>query len=229
MPETVSKWFAATFSAIAIGAVSLPAAAQKEIRGGKWEGSVQVKYSDSQDIHGSNGSEGNIDETYGFGLGFAYNFNDHLSLGGDFSWSRPDYTATVTPAAGNGGSAYTVSGSMDVFTAHAVATWNLLARPFTPFVSAGIGGTFIDTNIPSGVPSNVCWYDPWWGYYCGTTSAPTHNETYFSYNVGAGLRWDSRENWFVRGLVAQQWLDVGGSVGSPDMTQIRLDIGLRFR
>jgi opacity protein-like surface antigen len=229
MARNLPGWFSGACAAIAIGIISSPAAAQKEVRGGKWEGSVQLKYTDSKDIHGSSGSEANIDDAYALGLGFAYNFNDHLSLGGDFSWSQPDYTATVTPAAGNGNNAYTVSGTMEVFTAHAVATWNLFARPFTPFVSAGIGGVFVDTNIPSGPPVDVCWYDPWWGYYCGTTSAPTHNKTYFSYNAGAGLRWDSKDNWFVRGLVAQQWMDVGGDVGSPSMAQVRLDFGLRFR
>lgn len=228
MPGTIAGRFARILAIIAIGAISLPAAAKKEIRGGKWEGSVQVKYTDSKDIHGASGSEATIDETYGLGLGFAYNFNDNFSLGGDFSWSRPDYTATVTPAAGNGGSAYTVSGSMEVFTAHAVATWNLFARPFTPFVSGGVGGTFIDTNVPSGPPVNVCWYDPWWGYYCDS-SVPTRNETYFSYNVGAGLRWDAKENLFLRAMVAEQWIDVGGDVGAPSMMQVRLDIGLRFR
>lgn len=213
---------------LAAGAFCLPAAAQNTDRAGKWEATVQVKYSDSRDIHGSNGSEATIDETYGFGLGFAYNYNDHFSLGGDFAWSRPDYTTMVTPAAGNANSSYKVNGSMETFSAHAVATWNLFARPFTPFVSAGVGGTWVDTNVPSGPPTSYCWYDPWWGYYCDT-STPTHSDSYFSYNVGAGLRWDSRENIFLRAMVAEQWLDVGGSVGSPSMTQVRVDLGFRFR
>ncbi len=228
MPATGSGWIAGIFDAIARGAIALPAAAQSTDRAGMWEATVQVKYSDSRDIHGSNGSEATIDETYGFGLGFAYNFNEHFSLGGDFAWSRPDYTTTVTPAAGNGNSSYKVNGSMESFSAHAVATWNLFATPFTPFVSAGVCGTWIDTNIPSGPPTSYCWYDPWWGYYCDT-STPTHSDSYFSYNVGAGLRWDSKNNMFLRALVAEQWLDVGGSVGSPSMTQVRLDLGFRFR
>ena len=141
--------------AIAFATLAINAPGQVTDRAGKWEGTVQLKYSDSTNLHGSNGSEANIDSTYGFGLGFAYNFNDHFALGGDFAWSQPDYTATVVPAAGNGNAAYTVSGTMETVSTHLVATWNILAQPLTPFVSAGIGGTWVDTNIPSGPPVNV--------------------------------------------------------------------------
>ena len=172
--------------AIALATLAINAPAQVANRAGKWEATVQLKYINSTDFRQSNGSEATIDNTNGFGLGFAYNLNDHFSLGGDFAWSQPDYTATVTPAVGNGNAAYTVSGEMETFSTHLVATWNILARAFTPFVSAGIGGTWVDTNIPSGPPVSLCWYDPWWGYYCGTDT-PTHNDTYFSYNAAAGF------------------------------------------
>jgi hypothetical protein len=42
------------------------------------------------------------------------------------------------------------------------------------------------------------------------------------------VRWDSPGSLFLRGLVSRQWLDVGGSTGSPAFTQIRVDIGARF-
>ena len=213
--------------AFAFATLAVQAQAQFTDRSGKWEGTVQLKYSDSATIHGNSGSEARIDGTYGLGFGFAYNFNDHFSLGGDFAWSNPDYKTTVTPAVGNGNAAYTVSGTMQTASTHAVATWNILAQPLTPFLSAGVGGTWVDTNIPSGPPVGVCWYDPWWGYYCGST-VPTHSGTYFSYNAAAGIRWDSRQNWFVRGLVGEQWLDVGKGVGTVSTTQYRMDLGFRF-
>jgi opacity protein-like surface antigen len=211
----------------ALSTFALNAQAQLTERAGKWEGTLQVKYSDSTTIDGDTGSEAKIDGDFGVGFGFAYNFNDRLSLGGDFAWSQPDYRATVTPAAGNGGSTYTVSGTLQTGSAHAVLTWNLLARDFTPFIAGGAGATWVDTNIPSGPPVNVCWYDPWWGYYCGST-VPTQSGTYFSYNAQIGLRWDSKNKWFARGVVAEQWIDVGGAVGSPSTTQYRVDIGMRF-
>jgi len=212
---------------IAMAMLAVQAQAQHSDRAGKWEGTLQLRYSDSADIHGSTGSQATIDSDYGFGLGFAYNFNDHLSLGGDFAWSQPDYKATVVPAAGNGNSAYTVNGTMETASTHAVVTWNFLAKALTPFVSAGVGGTWVNTNIPAGPPVNACWWDPWWGYYCAPVY-PTRSDTYFSYNAAVGMRWDSKENWFVRGLVGEQWLDVGGNVGTVSTTQYRLDLGYRF-
>lgn len=106
-------------------------------------------------------------------------------------------------------------------------TWNILASAFTPFVTAGVGATYGDTNVPNGAPSTVCWWDPWWGYYCGTT-VPTKSEIDLSYMAGAGLRWDARRSFFLRGFVARQWLQVGGSVGTPAVTQYRIDLGFRF-
>ncbi len=140
--------------AFTVATLAVQAQAQLTDRAGKWETTLQIRYSNSEDIQGSTGSRATIDSDSGFGLGFAYNFNDHLSLGADFAWSQPDYQATVTPAAGNVGPAYTVSGTLETFSTHAVVTWNLLARALTPFVSAGVGGTWVDTNIPDGPPVN---------------------------------------------------------------------------
>jgi hypothetical protein len=56
---------------------------------------------------------------------------------------------------------------------------------------------------------------------------PTHNSTSFSYNVGAGLRYDYGRAVF-RAVVNEQWIDFGGSYGSSSVTQFRFDIGTKF-
>ena len=86
---------------------------------------------------------------------------------------------------------------------------------------------FFDTNIPSGLPQNVCWFYPWVGQVC-TGVTPTYSTTRFSYNAGGGLRYNWGPNYFVRGLVNLQWIDFGGSYGTANLTQYRLDFGLRF-
>ena len=73
----------------------------------------------------------------------------------------------------------------------------------------------------------MCWWDPWWGYYCGST-VPTKSEDYWSYNVGAGMRWDAKGALFLRGMLSRQWVDVGGGLGKPDFTQARVEVGWRF-
>lgn len=195
-------------------------------RAGRWDFTLQPQYTDSTTVSGNNGSGATIQGAWGFGFGFAYNFDNHFALGGDFYWSNANYRSTAAPAVGNAGSAYTVSGNLVSNTLRMNGTWNLLPTSFTPFVSAGIGATYVDTNIPDGPPSNVCWWDPWWGYYCGSV-VPTKSNTYFSYNAGAGLRWDVNRAIFLRAVAVRQWIDVGGPVGSPAMDQYRIDIGFK--
>jgi opacity protein-like surface antigen len=196
-------------------------------RAGAWDFTLQPQYSGSASWSGGNASEAETDGGYGFGLGLAYNFSVHLSLGGDLQWNQTDYRATVTPDAGNPGSAFALSGELYTSSLRLNGTWNLLASAFTPFVTGGIGWTYVDTNIPDGPPGTVCWWDPWWGYYCGSY-VPTKTETYFTYSASAGLRWDFPQSFFLRALAARQWLDVGGDIGQPDVTQYRIDIGFRF-
>jgi opacity protein-like surface antigen len=194
-------------------------------RAGKWEGHFNVLYGDSQNVSSDRGSSADIDGDFGWGFGFGYNFNDHFALEGNFSWMNSDYSATIVPDAG--GSSQTINGTLETSTLAVNATYNLLARNLTPFVTGGIGSTWVDTNIPDGPATPVCWWDPWWGYYCAP-AYPTKSDNYFSYNAGVGVRWDSKGTLFLRGLVSQQWVDVGGGVGTPSFTQIRVDIGTRF-
>lgn len=211
-----------------LAALATGAAAQNApSRGGKWEFTLQPQYTHSQTFDTGNGTGGTVDSALGFGFGVAYNLNPHLSLGGDFFWSSASYTATVAGAGTNAGTNYTVQGTLESNTIRFNATWNFSASDFTPFAMAGIGSTYVDTNVPNGPPQNVCWYDPWWGYYCGTYM-PTRSAYYVSYSGGLGLRWEVDRNIFLRAVAIRQWLDVGGSLGQPYTDQYRFDVGFKF-
>jgi opacity protein-like surface antigen len=211
-----------------LAAYALGAAAQNSpSRGGKWEFTLQPQYTHSQSFDTGNGTGGQVDSALGFGFGFGYNLNNNLSLGGDLFWNSASYTATVAGAGTNAGNNYTVQGTLESSTIRFNATWNFLASDFTPFAMAGIGSTYIDTNVPNGPPQNVCWWDPWWGYYCGTYM-PTRSAYYVSYSGGLGLRWEVDRNIFVRAVAIRQWLDVGGSLGQPWTDQYRFDLGFKF-
>jgi hypothetical protein len=198
-------------------------------RAGKWDFTLQPQYTQGTDITGESGSTANIDSDYGFGFGFSYNLSDRFALGGDLAWSQADYQANVIgdPGSGNPTAGFSVNGELYTSTLRLNGTWHILPGPLTPFLMGGIGATYIDTNVPDGPPSSFCWWDPYWGYYCGTT-VPTKSDTFFSYMAGAGLRWDSPQSFFLRGMIAQQFLDVGGAVGTVDMTQYRIDLGFKF-
>ena len=213
---------------LVLAACATAAAAQNSPpRGGKWEFTLQPQYTHSQSFDSGNGSAGTVDSSLGFGFGVAYNLNNNFSLGGDFSWSQANYLATVAPAAGNGLGSYTVNGTLQSNTLRFNATWNFLPGDFTPFVSGGIGSTYIDTNIPTGPPQNLCWYDPWWGYYCGAY-VPTRTAYYVNYSAALGLRWEVDRNVFLRAVAIRQYLDVGGVLGTVWTDQYRFDVGFKF-
>ncbi len=196
-------------------------------RAGKWDFNLPLQYTDSTTLTGDMGSSADVDSAIGWGFGLGYNFNDHWALGFSFIFSEADYSATTVPDAGNPNSPFRISGTLETSTTSVNATYNFLARALTPFVTAGIGRTWVDTNIPDGPPGTVCWWDPWWGYYC-SSSVPTKSDSYWSYNVGAGIRWDAKGPYFLRGMLSRQWVDVGGGIGKPDFTQARVEVGIRF-
>ena len=209
-----------------MAAYAADAAAQSAQRAGKWEFLLTPQYTHSITFDTGNGSGGKVDSSLGFGFGLAYNLTNNLQVGGEFVWSTAAYTATVAPAAGNGGPAQTLSGTLEANTFRLNATWNFIANgAFTPFVTGGIGSTYIDTNIPYAGSAPVCWYDPWWGYYC---SQPTRTAYDVSYNAGLGVRWEIDRSVFLRGLVNRMWIDVGGALGTPWVDQYRFDIGFKF-
>lgn len=175
----------------------------------------------------SNGSSAETDNTIGYAFGFDYNFNENFALGGSFSWSNMDYDAKIVPASGNSSSPISLSGTMETNTIAINGTYNFLNKVVTPFVTGSMGATYIDTNVPNGPPVPVCWYDPWYGYYCGSV-VPTKDETDFSYGVGAGVRWDVTELFFMRGVVNKNWIQASGDIGTPGFLSYGLDLGLRF-
>lgn len=204
------------------------ASAQNQtLRAEHWDASFQVIYGESETVHSDNSASADIDSGTGWGFGFGYNVDDHWAVDFNATWREADYKATTTPQAGNGNGPQTFSGTLDTGTVAINGTYNFLARNLTPFVTGGIGATYVNTDIPDGLPVNVCWWDPWWGYYCGPV-VPTKSDTYFSYNAGVGVRWDSSQSLFMRGIVSQQWIDAGGAAGTPRFTQYRFEIGARF-
>ncbi len=99
-------------------------------------------------------------------LGSGYNFSDNLATNFGLQWAGVGYDAVVFP---EDSGVTTISGSYDACTLSANLIYNFTDNQLTPYVGAGIGWTWIDTNIPSGPPSTGCWWDPWWGYVCYTT------------------------------------------------------------
>jgi opacity protein-like surface antigen len=205
---------------------AVPALAQSSRRAEKNEIYIGPVFTDGKSYSFEGGTTARTSTGTGLNLGFARNFNEHLSAGVDLTWSEQDYRATVEARADTPSAPRQINGTLESSTLRFFGTYNILAKAFTPFVTGGLGWTYIDTNIPAGLPENVCWAYPWYGYYC-TSTVPTKSTTRFSYNAGAGLRLDAGRGVF-RFLVNSQWMDFGGSYGSSNVIQYRLDIGTKF-
>lgn len=212
-------------AAAAVLLASAPALAQSG-RAGSYEWYLGPVFTDGKNYAFEGGSSARTDTGYGLNFGFAKNYSAHLQAGIDFTWSEQDYRATVAASPATPNAPRQLNGQLETGTVRFFGTYNILPGNFTPFVTGGMGWTYIDTNIPSGLPENVCWAYPWYGYYC-TTYVPTQSTTRFSYNVGAGLRLDVGRGVY-RLLVNSQNADFGGTYGSTNVTQYRIDFGTKF-
>ena len=196
------------------------------LRSKRWEVLLAPQYTLSKNLGFDGGTTAKINDTWGFGLQVGYNFNEHWNLAGIFSWSNPDYQAVVQPAAGNASPARSISGTLQTNTFALGVTYNILAGPLTPYVDTNVGGTYVHTDIAAGPPVAGCYWDPWFGYICGTAQ-PTKSDTFLSYGIGGGLRWDINHYFLVRGGVRQQWIDLSNT-GTPGFWSFKLDLGFKF-
>lgn len=210
-------------TAIAIGALfSLSAQAE---RTDSWELSVQLLGSFHESSDGSNGSRVSIDPSAGIGFSGGYHFTEHFKLGAELSFMAPDYTATINV---DGGSRQKIDAEMDVFNGQIYGAWNFMEGPLTPYVRAGLGWTYIDSNIATTeVPVGVCWWDPWWGYIC-SGFYDTYDDTRFSYGGGLGLRYEVDRQFYVQGGLDHYEM-TGDKLGSsPDFGTWRVEFGWLF-
>ena len=195
-------------------------------RAGRSEIYLSPTFTDGKSYTFDGGSSVRTDTGFGLAMGYMYNVSNRVAFGGEFAWGDADYRATIQPGAGNTQSAYNYNSSLETWTVRFLGNYYFSDGNLAPYVSGGLGWTSIDTNIPAGVPQNVCWWYPWWGSYC-STYVPTKTSTEFSYNAAIGLRYDFG-NGFVRGQVGFQWIDFGGSYGTGQFTQYRIDFGTKF-
>ena len=214
-----------TVVALAVVLLAGATAADAQYREGRWEFSLGTFYQLGTEVEAENGSTIDTSDDFGFTLGGGYNFSDRLATTFAFQWAGVGYDATGMDEDGND---FDIRGKYDSFTLSANLVLNLADGPFVPYVGAGIGWTWIDTNIPSGPPTTGCWWDPWWGYVC-YSSYPTETTDAFSYQALLGIRYEfDNDSTFLRLGYTSQWMDFSSASGTPRFDVIVLDIGWMF-
>jgi len=193
-------------------------------RDGRWEGSVILAFQTGLDQDYENGSSLAIDSAAGWGLSFAWNWTENWNLSYRLVSASPKYTALVVPEETNivpqtfEHKASKISHQFNV-------TYNFRKNAFTPFVNAGIGWSKFDSNVPSSPPEVGCWWDPWWGYIC-VSDWKTYKVSKFSYNLGAGVRWDINNALYTKASYTREFLDVEN--GSIDFDMAIFEFGMMF-
>ena len=186
----------------------------------RWEISLSTRYTTSKDFAGDGGSSMSLDDDLGWGFGFAYNFNQHFNLGLLFGWRSIDYSATAIPEDPTE-DIIDYKGTLTTSNFGILGEYNVLKGKITPYVSGGLAWMHINSNILAGYSSG-CWYDPLWGYICGTYPV-TYGTNTTIYSLGIGGRFDVNESFFIKAGYEHGWLDLD-SYDSTDI--LRIDIGL---
>ena len=191
-------------------------------RAGRWDYSLQTRYIGSHSYDGEGGSEISFNGDLGWGFGFGYNLDDRFAIGGIFSWRSVNYTATGIRE-GEPNTPFEYSNWVDFGTLALYGDWNMLPKRLTPYITGALGWTWIDTNISAGY-SGGCYWDPWWGYVCGYYPT-TYGVSTFSYSIGAGLRLEVADNFFIRGGYEYDGTSESSVSG---FNVLRIDIGLTY-
>jgi opacity protein-like surface antigen len=211
-----------------IAILSVSATAQADTyrsRAERWEFTTQMRYLEGKSIQFTGGSEIDINSNLGWGFSIGYNFSDHLAMGLDVGWNSPSYNARIA-SADNPGEVNRANSQLSTSSLHLNLIYNFIAGPITPFVSAGVGSTYVDSNLAYGPSVGTCWWDPYWGYVCGNYQ-PTYSASQFSYIAGVGVRWDINRDMFLRAAIGAHWIDLGNG-GTQDFTTSRLEIGFSY-
>jgi hypothetical protein len=196
-------------------------------RSRSWEWSFAALYQDSKNMGSEGGSTLAVDGTLGFGLNFGYNLSNKFTLGFDLDYIKPDYRAVlvddmVVPAAST-----TINHKFTQWNMRFKGSFNMLDGPFVPFLEAGLGWTYIDSNVADGPPITGCWWHPWWGYICNNYYS-TFTETTFTYGAGLGFRYHFRGGTFLKASYNVWELDGVGNISDPTISGYRLEFGWGF-
>jgi opacity protein-like surface antigen len=206
----------------AIALTVTPAANAQLMNGGgaqahDWEFIIGPSFLLSNNFNANGGSTVNIDSTVGFKIGAYYYLTDHFSLGGTYGYAGAGFNATVQSATSPGTTSLE-NGHLYINQFMFDARYSLLQGPIRPYALVGMGYNYTNTNIANGYSSG-CWWDPWWGYYCGTY-AHTKSVSGFTYQVGAGVEVNFSRSFAVDVGYNETWVD--WSHGTPGFGSVDL-------
>jgi opacity protein-like surface antigen len=126
-----------------------------------------------------------IDSTTIYGIGYGYNLTDHWNINMDLLYGYADTDVKIVHDVID----VTVgTEEMDYILWDINFDYNIFKSRFTPLVTGGIG--FMDFSINT-----------------KATGIGEVNDTSFSANLGAGVRWDIRDNILLKAIYRSTWTE----------------------
>jgi opacity protein-like surface antigen len=185
--------------------------AQEYSRRGKSEIFGIIQTVDSMDVKYDYLGWGNIgfvfDSTNIYGIGFGTNATDHWNVNLDFLYGNTDAKLAIS---GMPSSFY--SYDTDYFLFNLNVDYNILPDRFTPLLTAGVGIAKIDMEVKQ------------FGYGYNLSAS----ESNFSYNVGAGGRWDITDNILIKLIYRVTWTQLEDANDKQDLSGVALSIAYMF-
>ena len=197
-------------------------------RADKIDSIIKLNLLGDYDFMGTNGSSISVNDDEGISIEFGKHYSEHLYAGLEISYNRAGYTANYVFEDENAAlDNITLTNKLDSIATLLVTDYYFSNDKFTPYLGVSLGWTYLDTNIRTGEVDNVCWYDPWYGYYCGER-ARTYSEFEFTYQARVGIRYDfDNSNSFVKLSYANQWLDLD-NLSTADTDRVTLEFGVHY-
>jgi opacity protein-like surface antigen len=165
-----------------------------------------------------------MDDTGLGGFGLGYHFNTFVSVRAEFMFGGAGFRVRAPTGVGE---VLDVKQDGFIHTGRLNLDYNIINRRLTPFVTAGIGYQYLEMELGYLPPIEVCWWDPWWGWVCGYAQ-PYASQTDFTWNAGAGVRWDVTDSFFLKLLGGANWLQFGGAEGITTQIEAVFSVGWRF-
>jgi hypothetical protein len=193
-------------------------------RSEQWEISLIPTYTNAKTLQGGGGSFVNMSAHSGLAIGIGYNFNDYLGMDMVIGSTNGNYSAT---AINDTGTPVPYSGSYYASYIDLGLTYYFMRSNLTPFVKGNLGYTYVDSGIPTGNTGNTCWWDPWYGYVCGTYSQ-TYTSNEYNYGADLGLRYEFNDAVFLKGSIGASYVDFQ-NLSYNYFTIYKLAIGFSFK
>lgn len=203
--KTISFGWHLAASGMALGAclvsvqAQIPAATEYFSRQNKFEvyGIGQYLHQGDTTFSGPYGNNGitklTLEDTGLGGFGAAFHFNDFLAIHGDFLIGPATFRAEAP-----NGQTFSLGENGFIQSGRVNLDYNIINRRLTPFITAGIGYQYLQVEQNNYYYPHYYYYDYYYDNY--------YSETDFTWNVGAGIRWNITDNVFIKLTGGAQWL-----------------------